>query len=72
MFEGEPETTRSEPVSGPEAHTTAAERALHEAALRRENKANNQQPKPVERQGRGGLDPVRYGDWEVKGFTSDF
>ena len=25
-----------------------------------------------ERDGRGGLDPVRYGDWEVKGITSDF
>jgi len=22
--------------------------------------------------GRGGLDPVRYGDWEIKGITSDF
>ncbi|MEO0347840.1 MAG: DUF1674 domain-containing protein [Pseudomonadota bacterium] len=22
--------------------------------------------------GRGGLDPVRYGDWEVNGKTTDF
>lgn len=22
--------------------------------------------------GRGGLDPVRYGDWEVKGIAVDF
>ena len=22
--------------------------------------------------GRGGLDPTRYGDWEVNGLTSDF
>ncbi|HTZ67434.1 MAG TPA: DUF1674 domain-containing protein, partial [Roseiarcus sp.] len=22
--------------------------------------------------GRGGLDPVRYGDWEVRGIASDF
>ena len=22
--------------------------------------------------GRGGLEPIRYGDWEVKGLASDF
>ena len=22
--------------------------------------------------GRGGLDPTRYGDWEIKGLISDF
>ena len=27
---------------------------------------------PRELNGRGGLDPVRYGDWEVKGLASDF
>jgi len=25
-----------------------------------------------ERDGRGGLEPVRYGDWEIKGLASDF
>ena len=25
-----------------------------------------------EHNGRGGLDPVRYGDWEVKGIATDF
>ena len=25
-----------------------------------------------EKDGRGGLEPVRYGDWEIKGLTSDF
>ena len=25
-----------------------------------------------ELQGRGGLEPVRYEDWEVKGLASDF
>lgn len=25
-----------------------------------------------ERGGRGGLDPTRYGDWEVKGIAVDF
>ena len=27
---------------------------------------------PKEEGGRGGLEPVRYGDWEIKGLTSDF
>ncbi len=28
--------------------------------------------KEKELQGRGGLEPVRYEDWEVKGLASDF
>ena len=28
--------------------------------------------RPVEKGGRGGLDPNRYGDWEIKGITADF
>jgi hypothetical protein len=47
----------------------AAERALAEAAARRERAPA---PAADERHGRGGLDPVRYGDWEVKGIASDF
>ncbi len=31
-----------------------------------------QGPSPRELNGRDGLDPVRYGDWEVKGLASDF
>ena len=27
---------------------------------------------PREVDGRGGLDPARYGDWEIKGISSDF
>ena len=27
---------------------------------------------PPEKGGRGGFEPVRYGDWEVKGLASDF
>jgi hypothetical protein len=48
----------------------AAERALAEAAARRAERARREQP--AEFHGRGGLDPVRYGDWEVKGIASDF
>ena len=47
----------------------AAQRALAEAEARRQATAPQQ---PAERDGRGGLDPVRYGDWEVKGIASDF
>ena len=49
----------------------AAQRALAEAEARRQA-ASNPPQQPAERDGRGGLDPVRYGDWEVKGIASDF
>jgi hypothetical protein len=52
----------------------AARRALEEAAARRAaidaRAAEIAQAK--EHQGRGGLEPVRYEDWEVKGLASDF
>jgi hypothetical protein len=51
-----------------------ARRALEEAAARRAaidaRAAGIAQAK--EHQGRGGLEPVRYEDWEVKGLASDF
>jgi hypothetical protein len=47
-----------------------AQRALAEAKARREI------AKPAalqkEMNGTQGLEPTRYGDWEVKGITSDF
>jgi hypothetical protein len=49
--------------------TAAARRALAEAEARR---AQAEPERPREFNGRGGLDPVRYGDWEVKGVASDF
>jgi hypothetical protein len=52
--------------------TPAAQRALAEAAARRAERARAEQQSPTEVAGRGGLDPTRYGDWEVKGLTSDF
>jgi hypothetical protein len=48
----------------------AAERALAEAAARRAERRPAE--KPQELGGRGGLDPVRYGDWEVDGRAADF
>ena len=47
----------------------AARRALEEAEARR---AEAKPAPPRELNGRGGLDPARYGDWEVKGLASDF
>jgi hypothetical protein len=51
--------------------TPAAERALAEATARRAERERAARPSQ-EIAGRGGLDPTRYGDWEVKGLTSDF
>jgi hypothetical protein len=54
----------------------AARRPLSEAALRAlaeaEARREAERPTPREIGGRGGLDPTRYGDWEVKGLASDF
>jgi hypothetical protein len=52
----------------------AARRALEEADKRRtaiDARAAEIARNP-EHQGRGGLEPVRYDDWEVKGLASDF
>jgi hypothetical protein len=50
----------------------AAQRALAEAAARRaeRDRAAAQRPPELDRSGK--LDPVRYGDWEVKGIATDF
>jgi hypothetical protein len=50
----------------------AARRALAEAEARRKAIDTEMQKRPPEKGGRGGLDPTRYGDWEIKGLTSDF
>ncbi|ABM45177.1 hypothetical protein X471_00889 [Bartonella bacilliformis str. Heidi Mejia] len=48
----------------------AAQRALQEAAERRKREIHEK--KPLESGGRGGKDPARYGDWEIKGRAIDF
>jgi hypothetical protein len=48
----------------------AAERALAEAAERRRTALAEKEAAEIG--GRGGLDPVRYGDWEIRGLTADF
>ncbi len=50
----------------------AAKRALAEAKARRAEIDAKGAFAPKESGGRGGLEPGRYGDWEIKGLTSDF
>ncbi|MFC5387292.1 DUF1674 domain-containing protein [Aquamicrobium segne] len=56
----------------PKVLSPAAKRALAEAAERRKVYEAAEAALPIERGGRGGKEPGRYGDWEVKGLTSDF
>jgi hypothetical protein len=50
----------------------AAARALAEAAARRAEAEREKTEAPKEVAGRGGLDPARYGDWEINGLIADF
>lgn len=58
----------------PKALSPAAQRALAEAAARRAAIDAHAAEVAGQREvnGRGGLEPVRYDDWEVKGIASDF
>ena len=51
--------------------TPEAERALAEASERR-RLIDEAAARPREIDGRGGAEPVRFGDWEVKGLATDF
>ncbi|MEO1198874.1 MAG: DUF1674 domain-containing protein [Pseudomonadota bacterium] len=50
----------------------AAARAKAEAEARRKEIDDKTACLPKEVDGRKGLEPIRYGDWEVKGSASDF
>ncbi len=50
----------------------AAKRALAEAEARRRAQDDRSVDRPPEIGGRGGPDPVRFGDWEKNGIASDF
>ncbi len=67
----EPKDAPAATISGKPV-PAAAERALAEAAARRAERDRARSQPPQELHGRGGLDPVRYGDWEVNGMASDF
>jgi len=73
---------RPEAAAPGKALSPAARRALAEAAERRLGKrparrraveaGSAERAAPKEHSGRGGLEPTRYDDWEVKGLASDF
>nr|WP_186385988.1 DUF1674 domain-containing protein [Stappia sp. TSB10P1A] len=50
----------------------AAQRALQEAEARRHEIDAKGETLPREIDGRGGLEPTRYEDWEIKGIACDF
>lgn len=50
----------------------AAKRALAEAEARRSTRDKAVSEMAPESGGPKGPEPTRYGDWEVKGITSDF
>ncbi len=54
----------------PRELSAAAKRALAEAEERRLKEAAPDMP--PENGGRGGADPARFGDWEIKGRAIDF
>ncbi len=66
------ETQAASEPSEPKVLTPAAQRALAEAEARRQAIDAATAMAPKEKGGRGGLEPGRYGDWEIKGLTSDF
>ncbi len=59
-------------MTNTEKKSKQAKRALDEAKKRYADKDTNIKKMPAEKKGRGGLEPTRYGDWEVKGIASDF
>lgn len=61
-----------ENTPAPRPLSPAAARALAEAEARRAEIDRRAAAGRNEKNGRGGLDPNRYGDWEIKGLTADF
>ena len=64
--------TSKKAEAAPRPLSEAASRALAEAEARREEYRKREAALPKEIGGRGGNEPGRYGDWEVKGIVSDF
>ena len=62
--------SNDEPERETKVLSAAARRALEEAEARR--KAAKAQEPAKEIGGRGGADPARFGDWEIKGRAIDF
>ncbi|KQZ91462.1 hypothetical protein ASD64_19660 [Mesorhizobium sp. Root157] len=72
MTEENGKATQDDGASVQKKLTPAAQRALAEAEARRKDYLAAEAERPKELSGRGGLEPGRYGDWEVKGLTADF
>ncbi|WP_421864357.1 DUF1674 domain-containing protein [Parvibaculum sp.] len=70
MAENDKQQDEDEPAPAKEI-SPGARRALAEAEERR-RLADAGPARPREINGRGGAEPTRYGDWEVKGIVSDF
>lgn len=64
-----PAPAKTEKVLSPAARRALAEAEARRAAIDAHAAEVAGQP---EVNGRGGLEPVRYDDWEVKGIASDF
>ena len=73
---GDAKPAQAPPASVPKKPLSpAAQRALAEAVARRAERdraAAEWSPEPESGGRSGELDPVRYGDWEVKGMATDF
>ncbi|MGL4397136.1 MAG: DUF1674 domain-containing protein [Hyphomicrobium sp.] len=69
--EAQPQTSDVAPVRDAPL-TPEAQRALAEAAERRRLADAAETARAAEVGGRGGPDPVRFGDWEKGGIASDF
>ena len=67
-----PAGDRPEPARRFEDLPPAARRALREAEARRASLDRAESDAEAEVGGRGGRDPARYGDWEIKGIAVDF
>jgi hypothetical protein len=59
-----------EPKKEEKILSPAAKRALAEAEVRRKSRQQEMPAKEIG--GRGGEDPARFGDWEIKGRAIDF
>jgi len=70
--ENNPITKVEQSQPAPRILSPEAQRALAEAAQRRALADQQRANMPKEVNGRGGLEPVRYGDWEINGLISDF
>jgi hypothetical protein len=72
MSKSSPEGSPDEEVAERRPLTPAARRALAEAEARRAEIDRRANDHPKEIGGPRGPEPIRYGDWEVKGIASDF